>query len=152
MFSHIITFKRLFFWPFGKVKNASFQKSSLFTAYQIYTNASKSGIKNDQLKECFVQVNLAWPVTICRSFTLRPAEPRTPSRTRRVGTGAPSPARHGARDGPRSAAVPPPRRPQARRGPHRHRAGPRAPNHLPCGVKSPPELRRGSSGAPPPRP
>ena len=117
MFSHIITFHRLFSWPFSKVRLPGFKNRGLFTAYQLYASASKSGIKNDQAKEFVVRADLACPVTIRQSFTLRPEEPRTPSRTRRVGTGTPSRARHGAQRGPRSAATPPPRRPQARRGP-----------------------------------
>lgn len=55
--------------------SARFQKSSLFSAHPIYANVSKSGIKNGQSKAFFVQVDLACPVTICRSFTLRPEEP-----------------------------------------------------------------------------
>lgn len=107
------------------------------TAYQIYAKASESGIKNDQAKEFVVRADLACPVTICQSFTLRPEEPRTPSRTRRVGTGTPSRARHGAQRGPRSAAMPPPGRPQACRG----RAAPK-PDH------EPPATYPAGSGAP----
>lgn len=57
------------------VRVPGFKNWSLFTAHPIYANASKSGIKNDQSKAFFAQVALACPVTICRSFTLRPEEP-----------------------------------------------------------------------------
>lgn len=82
---------------------------------------------------------------------------RTPSRTRRGGTGTPSGARHGAQRGARSAARLPPRSPRPAAAPRfplstRLERGCEPPHHLPCRVRSPPELKRGSSGVPPPRP
>lgn len=94
----------------------------------------------------------ARPVTIGRSFSLGPEEPRSADLPVRGAGGTPSPARHGARSPLCSAAMPPP---SARRHPTPWRA-PRTRSlatepghgHRPptLRVESPAELRRGSSG------
>lgn len=109
-----------FFLAFWQGQSARFQKLGLFTAHPIYANAPKSRIQNDQSKAFFVQGDLACPVTICRSFTLRPREPGPVTYTaRRHRHTLPSAARSPGRSSLRgnAAALPPPgpqRAPQPR--------------------------------------
>lgn len=137
MFSHI-TFNRLFFfffWPSGKVRVPGF-KNRLLTPNQIYTNASKSGIWNDQLEEFFVQVHSPCAVTICRSFPLGPEAPDPVTyAARRHRHTLPGAARRPGRSSLRgNAAAPPP--PGPPRGP-RYRAGRRRPATYPAGPEPP---------------